>query len=82
MKNSAKELQREASLPSEKVDYYQSLSELMWCTVARPIPMIITKSPDTYCKSYYELNNDNDNIEDDKAISYVYIQYCTLAISY
>ena len=44
----------------------------MRCAVVRPIPMIIAKSPDTYCKSYHELNNDDDDIEDDRAISYVY----------
>ena len=64
-------LQRE-SLPSEVEDYYQSLSELIWCAVARPIPMIIAESPDTYCKCYHELNNDDDDIEDGRAISYVY----------
>ena len=71
MNHSATLLQRE-SLPSEVGDYYQSLSELMWYAVARPIPMITAKSPDTYCKSYHELNDEDDDIEDSRAISYVY----------
>ena len=59
------------SLPPELESYYQSLAELTWCAVARPIPMIIAKSPDTYCKMYHELN-DGDDTEDSKAINYVY----------
>ena len=71
MNHSATLLQRE-SLPSEVQDYYQSLAELTWCAVARPIPMVIAKSPGAYCKSYHELNDDDDDIEDNRAISYVY----------
>ena len=58
-------------LPSEVEDYYQSLAELAWCAVARPIPMIIAKSPDTYCKSYHELK-DGEDVEDGCPVSYVY----------
>ena len=58
-------------LPSEVEDYYQSLAELAWCAVARPIPMIIAKSPDTYCKSYHELK-DGEDVEDGTPVSYVY----------
>ena len=58
-------------LPSEVEDYYQSLAELAWCAVARPIPMIIAKSPDTYHKCYHELKDDED-VEDGSAVSYVY----------
>lgn len=58
-------------LPPDVEDYYQSLAELMWCVVARPIPMVVAKSPDTYCKDYHELK-DGEDVEDGKAISYVY----------
>ena len=34
------------SLPPEK-DYFQLQAEFSWCAVARQIPMIIAKSPDT-----------------------------------
>ena len=61
------------SLPPEVVDYYQSLAELTWCAVARPIPMVIAKSPDTYHKIYHELKYDDDEeTEDNIAIDYVY----------
>ena len=60
------------SVPSEVEDYYQSLAELTWCAVARPIPMITAMSPNTYCKIYHELKDDDDDIEDNKAIDYVY----------
>ena len=61
------------SLPSEVKDYYQSLAELTWCAVVRPIPMVIAISPNTYCKFYHELKDDDDeDIEDNKAIDYVY----------
>ena len=60
------------SLPPEVEDYYQSLAELTWCAVARPIPMIIAISPNIYCKTCHELKGDDDDIEDNKAIDYVY----------
>ena len=58
-------------LPSEVEDYYKSLAELVWCAVARPIPMIIAKSPDTYCKAYHELK-DGEDVEDGRAVGYIY----------
>ena len=58
-------------LPPEVEDYYQSLAELTWCIVARPIPMVIAKSPDTYCKSCHELK-DGEDVEEGKPVSYVY----------
>ena len=58
-------------LQPEVEDYYQSLAELTWCAVARPIPMIIATSPDTYCKACHELKDDED-VEDGSAISYIY----------
>ena len=61
----------EKPLPSEVEDYYQSLAELAWCAVARPIPMIIAKSPDTYCKCYHELK-DGEDVEDGSPVNYVY----------
>ena len=58
-------------LPPEVEDYYQSLAELTWCAVARPIPMIIAKSPESYCKMCHELK-DGEDVEDGRAVSYVY----------
>ena len=60
------------SLPKEVLDYYQSLAELTWCAVARPIPLIIAKSPETYCKIYHELKDDEEDTEDNIATDYVY----------
>ena len=58
-------------LQPEVEDYYQSLAELTWSAVARPIPMIIAISPNTYCKACHELK-DGEDIEDGSAISYIY----------
>ena len=58
-------------LQPEVEDYYQSLAELTWCAVARPFPMILALSPDTYCKACHELK-DGEDIEDGSAISYIY----------
>ena len=55
----------------EVLDYYHSLAELTWCAVARPIPMIIAVSPDTYSKACHELK-DGEDVEDGSAISYIY----------
>ena len=60
------------SLPPEVDDYYQSLAELTWCAVARPIPLIIAKSPESDCKIYHKLKDDDEDTEDNIAIDYVY----------